>query len=197
VLPENRWYKKDISFIFAKSHTNESGREAYMGASGKFYCGGPMEYQCMCCDTQCGMDDGCNCVHCMKLDLYFKGLPHEYLINREGYPARRGKTGLFYCGRQCLRGVSRSDGHCGPGNGPQCISCQTLQAQSKTRYRNLLNLGEERIEEQKEPEPAFQVPPPPPPPFINHNFQGMPNPPPQQNQQQQPQNPFQFNPPQQ
>jgi hypothetical protein len=97
---------------------NEKGRQARLGISGKYYCGGPLDTNCNCCNGYCGMDDGCNCSACMKLDIRSRALPKGYLVNREGYPCRKGVNSIFYCGRKCLFGVAFCDGYCGPTDGP-------------------------------------------------------------------------------
>jgi hypothetical protein len=48
---------------------NEGGRVAKLGENGKFYCGGPLVTDCFCCNMECGPLKGCNCEHCMKLDI--------------------------------------------------------------------------------------------------------------------------------
>jgi hypothetical protein len=93
---------------------NEAGREARLGKSGKYYCGGQLGTNCFCCNGCCGIDSGCNCVHCMKLDIKQRALPKGYFVNADGFPCRKGDTGIFYCGRKCLVGVAFSDGYCGP-----------------------------------------------------------------------------------
>jgi hypothetical protein len=116
---QNTWYLPHGAIsIDSASFKTDSNRDAKLGATGKFYCGGQLTYPCMCCDVACGMDNGCNCVYCMKLDLMSRRLPFEYLVNREGYASRKGKNGNYYCGRKCIIGQAFTDGHCGPTNGP-------------------------------------------------------------------------------
>lgn len=120
------------------SRLNEKQRkQARLGKSGKYYCTGFLDDKCNCCSGKCGPDDGCNCSGCMKLDVEARGLPRKYLVNREGFTARRGNTDKFYCGRKCIIGIPFCDGYCGPENGPSCPSCQTLDDQSKSRYKEL------------------------------------------------------------
>ena len=101
-INEDKWFNELLSLRILDTFKNSSGTMAKRGKNGKFYCGNTLDFPCMCCDAQCGISDGCNCSSCMKLDLLAKSMPHEYLINREGYPSRRGTTGLFYCGRRCI-----------------------------------------------------------------------------------------------
>ena len=71
----------------------------------------------------------------MELDVKTRQLPKGYLVNKEGHAAKKGDTGIFYCGRRCMFGVAFCDGYCGPKNGPACPSCRILNDQSRTRYR--------------------------------------------------------------
>lgn len=118
---------------------NENGRQARLGESGKYYCGGVLGTNCMCCNGYCGPDNGCNCSACMKLDIQVRLLPKGYLVNREGTACRKGTTAAFYCGRKVLRGIAFCDGYCGPTNGPACPSCKIVSQQSNDRYAGLLN----------------------------------------------------------
>ena len=117
---------------------NDQGRKARLGDSGKYYCGGPLETDCMCCNGYCGPDNGCNCKYCMKLDIAVRALPKGYLVNRDGAACRKGTSGNFYCGRKVLIGVAFCDGYCGPTNGPSCVSCNTINQQVKDRYLKLI-----------------------------------------------------------
>lgn len=116
----------NLNFDRVGSCRNEVGREARLGETGKYYCGGVLGTNCMCCNGYCGPDNGCNCASCMKLDMAMRLLPTGYLVNREGAACRKGDTGSFYCGRKSLIGVAFCDGYCGPTNGPACVSCKTI-----------------------------------------------------------------------
>lgn len=48
---------------------NDKGREAKLGENGKYFCGGILGTNCMCCNGYCGPSNGCNCSSCMKLDI--------------------------------------------------------------------------------------------------------------------------------
>lgn len=129
----------DLSFDRIAKTLNGSGRKAKNGSSGKYYCGGRLQGRdCSCCDGYCGPDNGCNCESCMKLDIKSRVLQKGYLVNKEGRMARKGETGIFYCGSKVLIGVTSCDGYCGPTNGPNCGPCKLLTTQSADRYAKLL-----------------------------------------------------------
>lgn len=115
--------------------TNEAGFTARLGSSGKYYCGKNLDPFCYCCDGFCGPTNGCNCNHCMKLDIEARRLPKGYLVNSEGATCRKGETGIYYCGRKVMDGHPTCDGYCGPTNGPNCSSCERLDTSG--RYDNL------------------------------------------------------------
>ncbi|UJR06761.1 hypothetical protein I4U23_011048 [Adineta vaga] len=74
-------------------------------------------------DGFCGPDDGPNCHICR---CYGGILTRK---NDQGYPAKQGETGLFYCGRKMKtnkKGKKRHNGICGPDNGICCESCYRL-----------------------------------------------------------------------
>lgn len=60
-----------------------------------------------------------NCSACMELDIQSRNLPSGWLVNRDGFVARKSGS-KYYCGRLVLEDLTNSDGHCGPNNGPQC-----------------------------------------------------------------------------
>ena len=67
----------------------------------------------------------------MQLDIQNRKLPQVWLVNTDGFAARRSaQNGLFYSGRGVLVGVLGCDGYCGPNNGPSCDSCQKLDDQT-------------------------------------------------------------------
>lgn len=113
---------------------NHIGRDARIGESGKYYCGGNLNFDCSCCNGHCGPTNGCNCIWCMKLDLKARSLPDNYMVNREGRIAKRYPNGRVYCGAKVLKDVAHSDGYCGPNNGPSCRACQLLANQWTLRY---------------------------------------------------------------
>lgn len=113
---------------------NHLGNKARLGSSGKFYCGERMNGYCSCCDGNCGITSGCNCVDCMRLDIDARELPRNYLVNSKGRIARKNANGSVYCGAFVLEDISRCDGYCGPNSGPQCTPCKILQSQWDTRY---------------------------------------------------------------
>jgi hypothetical protein len=61
------WENKNFDRISAKSRPN--GKTARLGKNGMYYCGGRLGFVCGCCNGNCGPDDGCCCVDCMKLTL--------------------------------------------------------------------------------------------------------------------------------
>lgn len=121
---------------------NEKNVTSRLGITGKYYCKSHMgSCKNNCCDQQCGPDNGCNCLACMKLDIKMRRLPPGYLVNRSGFVARKSSaTGLFYCGRRVLVNVPLTDGYCGPTNGPNCEACKTLDVETKSggRYASLI-----------------------------------------------------------
>ncbi|XP_047126381.1 E3 ubiquitin-protein ligase NRDP1 [Hydra vulgaris] len=112
------------SFISTK--INSKGRQARLGATGKYYCSGKLDLasKCQCCDGNCGPDNGCNCTSCMALDISTRKLPSGWYVNKEGFPCVKGNSGKFYCGRKM--DLESSDGFCGPGDGPNCMSCEII-----------------------------------------------------------------------
>ena len=113
-----------------------SSRLARLGATGKYYCGGMLSSSHpRCCDGRCGVENGCNCVHCMQLDINSRKLPRNYYVNREGGIARRSsETNHFYCGRYVMSIDNYCDGYCGPNNGPQCRACEILEDTISIEY---------------------------------------------------------------
>lgn len=90
----------------AEKIVNRAGRESSIGNTGKFYCGGPLITPCKCCDGNCGLENGENCLGCMELDVKMRSLPRGYLVNSRGLICRVnvGKSFLnigrleIYCG---------------------------------------------------------------------------------------------------
>ncbi|CAF4049225.1 unnamed protein product [Rotaria sordida] len=116
---------------------NSRGQYARLGNTGKFYCGGTLdERRCNCCNDICGPTSGCNCSACMLLDIQKRALPRGWFVNSDGASARcsRVRPTTFYCGRQVMPDDGRSDGYCGPTDGPQCTACQRLNEQRNDRY---------------------------------------------------------------
>lgn len=120
---------KDTSFA---TITNDVGRPARLGSTGKYYCSASLEPECFCCDGFCGPNAGCNCKSCMKLDVSIRGLPPNWYVNKYGAACRKSEdTGQFHCGRK----IQMSDeDYCGPFNGPSCRACRDILTQHKTRY---------------------------------------------------------------
>ncbi|RNA05305.1 E3 ubiquitin- ligase SINA-like 4 [Brachionus plicatilis] len=94
-----------------------SKKASRLGKSGKYYCGQKLDGACRlgglsrrCCDGICGPADGCNCSECMMLDIKYRCLTKGWLVNKEGFRARRSQTGLFYCGRKCMENDPLCDG---------------------------------------------------------------------------------------
>ena len=80
----------------------------------------------------------CNCVACMKLDIEARKLGKGYLVNNEGFTARKGTTGKYYCGRKIGNSIGNWDGYCGPTNGDNCKPCKTLDKLGHIRYKKIL-----------------------------------------------------------
>ena len=109
-----------------------------LGATGKYYCAGPLNGQCTCCDGNCGTGNGCNCLECMRLDVTVRELPRNWLINRDGFACRKGQAGRnFYCGRKVMEGEYGCDGYCGPTDGPNCYACRKIDEQYDSRYASV------------------------------------------------------------
>ena len=113
---------------------NSRGRLARLGESGKYYCEGPLDTGCTCCDRQCGPDNGCNCTACFQLDLEARRLPRGYFLNRAGFAVRRGEPWMgrrrFYCGRRVMHpSMQYNDGWCGDDDGENCESCRIVDKQ--------------------------------------------------------------------
>ncbi|CAF1092464.1 unnamed protein product [Brachionus calyciflorus] len=118
---------------------SKNKKKARLGATGKYYCGAQLDDFCSCCDGFCGTKSGCNCSGCMELDIRFRLLPKGWLVNRDGFAAKKSsETGKTYCGRKNMMGVPLCDGYCGPNNGPNCPACQKLDEQVKRRYSKLI-----------------------------------------------------------
>jgi len=135
VREQRKLFENDNTFIdrIKTVETTRGNGNARLGVTGKYYCGGPLNGNCVCCDGECGLSNGCNCLECMKLDVKVRRLPRNWFINRSGYACRKGTTGLFYCGRKVEEHYD-SDGFCGPTNGPNCHSCTKIDEQYQTRY---------------------------------------------------------------
>ena len=119
---------------------NRNGSLAKLGETGKYYCGSRLDGpRCNCCDGMCGIHTGCNCSSCMELDIKTRNLPKGWLVNPDGFNAKKANNNIFYCGRRVLVGVHGCDGHCGPNNGPNCDGCKRLDTLASTRYHKLFN----------------------------------------------------------
>ena len=72
----------------------------------------------------------------MSLDVQKRQLPRGWLVNRDGASAKcsRDEPTKFYCGRMVMTHDRRTDGYCGPTNGPQCNACLRLSEQQDRRY---------------------------------------------------------------
>ena len=115
---------------------NSFRRHARLGETGKYYCIGPLDTGCLCCDGSCGPTNGCNCTACFSLDLSTRKLPDGYVINKSGYPVRKGEfwQGMrrYYCGRIVMSMNRSTDGWCGYDDGDNCPDCKTIQQQVET-----------------------------------------------------------------
>ena len=111
---------QSVNTISINECVNRNGSTARLGSTGKYYCGKKLDGpKCNCCDNYCGLSTGCNCSACMELDIKARNLPRGWLVNKQGFVARKSGR-LFYCGRLVLEGVADCDGFCGPNDGPQC-----------------------------------------------------------------------------
>uniref|UniRef100_A0A1I8HTE7 RING-type domain-containing protein n=1 Tax=Macrostomum lignano TaxID=282301 RepID=A0A1I8HTE7_9PLAT len=120
-------------------------RDPRLAENGKTYCGGPLNGPpCDCCSGVCGPQDGCNCVHCMTIDLANFQVTHgNSLVNKFGRVASlSSENGHFYCaaimGLAELGGSGDSIAYCGPIDGPNCEACQALDVQCGSRYASLM-----------------------------------------------------------
>ena len=122
--------------ITIESSRNDIGNLARLGLSGKYYCGNKLDGpSCICCNGTCGIESGCNCSSCMKLDVKARNLPDGWLVNSDGFNARKnGIDGLFYCGRKCRINKEKVLKYCGPTSGKNCAACKKLDFQATERY---------------------------------------------------------------
>ena len=110
------------SYLSIEKRVNSRGYEARFEKSGKYYCGKNLDgSKCNCCDSYCGLNAGCNCSSCMKLDLSSRNLPIKWLLNSDGFQCRKGSTNLFNCGPIIIKNQ-----YCSPINGSNCDSCKRL-----------------------------------------------------------------------
>ncbi|XP_012555633.1 uncharacterized protein LOC101236893 [Hydra vulgaris] len=136
----NVYEEPNNSHNFISTKINSRGRQARLGATGKYYCLGGLDptLNCKCCNGVCGPTSGCNCTSCMALDIRTRKLPYGWYVNKEGFPCIKGEGGIFYCGRKM--DLFFSDGYCGPYNGPNCLSCQIIGSEESAYQEALLNL---------------------------------------------------------
>lgn len=106
---------------------NRAGCRAIFN-NGKHYCGRKV-LTCLCCNGYCGPDFGCNCNDCKSLDELQEKQKPTIKENYEGFPATKGTTGKYYCGRKEMLKCSCCDGTCGPDNGCNCRACKWLDDQ--------------------------------------------------------------------
>lgn len=61
---------------------------------------------------------------------------------KAGYNPERGKNGMYYCGREVMRGLTYRDENytrfCGPDSGPNCPACRTIKS---TKVNEILKGG--------------------------------------------------------
>jgi len=118
---------------FQSRKTNDEGRNAHVGCTGKYYCKGLLD-ETDPTAKNCGPNLGDNCKSCMKLDIAARNLPVDWYVNKKGASCRMaGTDGLFYCGRK----VKGTEPHCGPIEGPSCRYCQEMQVQYDKRYSGI------------------------------------------------------------
>eukprot|EP00756_Hemistasia_phaeocysticola_P011012 Hpha_TRINITY_DN15076_c5_g5::TRINITY_DN15076_c5_g5_i1::g.124934::m.124934 len=91
----------------------------------KLYCGRLLAVEAAFCpDARCGE----SCGWCASCERFVK-------VNSDGEGeawkkvklGRKRCSNRFYCGRHFGSALPRSDGYCGPNNGPQCRSCTLFQ----------------------------------------------------------------------
>ena len=103
---------------------NSLGRQARLGSTGKYYCGG--EGCSDCCNGGCGPTNGCNCEACMALDIKARSLPKGDLVNKEGHACRIStQTSKMYCGASYV-GYCNTEGYCEPLYGENCKACKIV-----------------------------------------------------------------------
>jgi hypothetical protein len=127
--------------LYFKTYNSSITRVCYtpkLGISGKYYCGRKLNIECS--NRFCVSTNGYNCANCMKLDIRSRNLTRGWLVNSDGVKAKKGSTGLFYCGQYNLVGIAFCDGYCGPNNGPNCNSCKQLDSMTKMNgiYKDLI-----------------------------------------------------------
>lgn len=62
----------------------------------------------------------------MELDIKSRNLPNGWLVNKEGFSARKS-DGKFYCGRLVLQKIALCDGYCKPIKESQCKKIKNLR----------------------------------------------------------------------
>ena len=132
----NQDVKKNIMGLL-QTKVNSMGKTARRGTSGKFYCGEKSDVTCSGCDGRCGPSNGCQCTHCMKLDMEFYNLPIGFTLNHDGNFCRFIEGG-FYCGIR----VSSSS-YCAPDNAI-CAGCSRI-----SNLTPLINFMKALIESKK------------------------------------------------
>lgn len=124
---------KSFKFHLLKATKNSAGFDSLPGLSGKFYCGKALDGEkCKCCNGSCGPTNGCNCSHCMELDIKLRQLPKGYLVNTDGVISVYDKEkNTFWCNRIKEPGEERC-----VAKAP-CPGCIRLR-ENKARYERLL-----------------------------------------------------------
>ena len=91
------FFSENVNDTFLTTKINKLGREAKFGINGKYYCEGPIDYPCGCCNGVCGPLEGCNCTACLKLDIEQRNLPNGFFVNKTGAICKSTNIGI-YCG---------------------------------------------------------------------------------------------------
>lgn len=116
---------------------NRLNRIAYLGMTGKFYCGGQLDgSRCRCCNGICGPVSGCNCSACMILDVTSRNLPRGWLVNQQGAPCVR-RNEHFFCGRVSTYTEDDKILRCNLDDKEQCDSCKVISKQYDRRYSSV------------------------------------------------------------
>jgi hypothetical protein len=76
---------------------NSRGNVVTLGDNSMHYCGKKTEFNCGCCDGNCGPENGCCCKACMDLNRQLKNLQIGIMLNKVGRKCKWTRCS-FFCG---------------------------------------------------------------------------------------------------
>jgi len=154
------------ALLFNSEGAKVSLGEVQRDGNRKFYCGrffgmialwGPEYY--------CGPNNGTQCKSCKEYQANYRKESFKFLkqvaaereivklTNDEQAVVQLGNNNgrsKYYCGRK--KAIPRSEGRCGPNNGPQCKSCFRLQLRVNEAFERSKHSEPEENNEAKKPE---------------------------------------------